>query len=106
MVLNDHGNGITTLYGHMSRFSRNARGGQSVGQGEVIGYVGSTGASTGPHLHYEYRVRGVHKNPAKVIMPRTELPPPTAPSSNGSGCAHGPAEPGRAAPERPAYASN
>jgi len=45
-----------------------------VSQGEVIGYVGTTGASTGPHLHYEYRVRGVHKNPAMVTMPRTELP--------------------------------
>jgi murein DD-endopeptidase MepM/ murein hydrolase activator NlpD len=74
-VIIDHGNGITTLYGHMSRFSRNARGGHKVAQGEVIGYVGSTGASTGPHLHYEYRVRGVHKNPAKVVMPRAELPP-------------------------------
>ena len=74
-VIVDHGNGITTLYGHMSRFSRNARSGQRVAQGEVIGYVGMTGAATGPHLHYEYRVRGVYKNPAKVVMPRAELPP-------------------------------
>jgi murein DD-endopeptidase MepM/ murein hydrolase activator NlpD len=74
-VIIDHGNGITTLYGHMSRFSKTARTGSRVAQGEVIGYVGSTGASTGPHLHYEYRVRGVHKNPAKVVMPRAELPP-------------------------------
>jgi murein DD-endopeptidase MepM/ murein hydrolase activator NlpD len=54
-VIIDHGNGITTLYGHMSRFSRSARGGNKVAQGEVIGYVGATGAATGPHLHYEYR---------------------------------------------------
>ena len=74
-VIIDHGNGITTLYGHMSRFSRSARGGNKVAQGEVIGYVGATGAATGPHLHYEYRVRGVYKNPAKVVMPRAELPP-------------------------------
>ena len=73
VVLN-HGNGITTLYGHMSRISQAAQRGDRVSQGEVIGYVGTTGASTGPHLHYEYRVRGVHKNPATVTMPRTELP--------------------------------
>ena len=74
-VVIDHGNGITTLYGHMSRFSKNARGGRKVAQGEVIGYVGRTGAATGPHLHYEYRVRGVYKNPAKIVLPRAELPP-------------------------------
>jgi murein DD-endopeptidase MepM/ murein hydrolase activator NlpD len=74
-VVVDHGNGITTLYGHMSRFSKNARAGHRVAQGDVIGYVGATGAATGPHLHYEYRVRGVYKNPAKVVMPRMELPP-------------------------------
>jgi murein DD-endopeptidase MepM/ murein hydrolase activator NlpD len=72
IVLN-HGNGITTLYGHMSRLA--AKRGERVAQGEIIGYVGTTGASTGPHLHYEYRVNGVHKNPATVTMPRTELPP-------------------------------
>ena len=73
VVLN-HGNGITTLYGHMSRFSKNARNGHRVAQGEIIGYVGATGAATGPHLHYEYRIRGVYKNPAKVVQPRAELP--------------------------------
>lgn len=73
-VIIDHGRGITTLYGHMSRFGKAARSGRSVRQGEVIGYVGSTGASTGPHLHYEYRVRGVHKNPANIALPNTEIP--------------------------------
>jgi murein DD-endopeptidase MepM/ murein hydrolase activator NlpD len=73
-VIIDHGRGITTLYAHMSRFGRDARAGRKVEQGQVIGYVGSTGASTGPHLHYEYRVNGRHKNPATVPLPNTEVP--------------------------------
>jgi murein DD-endopeptidase MepM/ murein hydrolase activator NlpD len=73
-VVINHGKGITTLYAHMSRFGRSARNGRGVRQGEVIGYVGSTGASTGPHLHYEYRVKGVHKNPANIALPNTEIP--------------------------------
>jgi len=72
-VVINHGKGITTLYGHMSRFGKSARGGRTVRQGEIIGYVGSTGASTGPHLHYEYRVKGVHKNPASIPLPNTEI---------------------------------
>ena len=72
-VVINHGKGITTLYGHMSRFGKSARNGRSVRQGEIIGYVGSTGASTGPHLHYEYRVKGVHKNPASIPLPNTEI---------------------------------
>jgi len=74
-VIIDHGRGITTLYGHMSRFARAMRSGRRVTQGEVIGYVGSTGAATGPHLHYEYRVDGHHKNPAKVALPNVKVPP-------------------------------
>jgi murein DD-endopeptidase MepM/ murein hydrolase activator NlpD len=70
----DHGKGVSTLYAHMSRFGKSARSGRSVKQGDIIGYVGSTGASTGPHLHYEYRVKGVHKNPATIPLPRTEIP--------------------------------
>jgi murein DD-endopeptidase MepM/ murein hydrolase activator NlpD len=73
-VIIDHGRGVTTLYAHMSRFNKSARNGRSVKQGQIIGYVGSTGASTGPHLHYEYRVKGVHKNPATIPLPRTEVP--------------------------------
>ena len=68
MIL-EHGGGISTLYGHMSRFARGLRDGQRVKQGATIGYVGSSGAATGPHLHYEYRVNGVHKNPRTVSLP-------------------------------------
>lgn len=64
-----HANGIVTLYGHLSRFNRNARVGTRVAQGDVIGYVGMTGLASGPHLHYEYRVHGVHKNPQTVKLP-------------------------------------
>ncbi len=67
-VILNHGGGKTTLYGHMSRFA-NIRAGQRVAQGTVIGYVGSTGMSTGPHLHYEFRVNGVHMNPLKMTLP-------------------------------------
>ncbi|MFZ5636213.1 MAG: M23 family metallopeptidase [Pseudomonadota bacterium] len=70
-VILDHGRGYTTLYGHMSRFG-NIRPGQRIAQGTVIGYVGSTGMSTGPHLHYEFRVNGVHRNPLSMTMPPPE----------------------------------
>ena len=70
-VVLDHGRGYTTLYGHMSRTAGLKRG-QRVSQGQVIGYVGSTGMSTGPHLHYEFRVNGVHRNPLSVTMPPPE----------------------------------
>jgi murein DD-endopeptidase MepM/ murein hydrolase activator NlpD len=69
VVILEHGGGISTLYGHMSRFAKNLRTGQRVAQGELIGFVGSTGAATGPHLHYEYRLNGVHKNPRTVPLP-------------------------------------
>lgn len=68
VVILDHGRGYTTLYGHMSRFAK-IRAGQRIAQGTVIGYVGSTGMSTGPHLHYEFRVNGVHRNPLTITMP-------------------------------------
>ncbi len=74
VVIIDHGKGISTVYGHMSRFARTLRVGRPVGQGDTIGYVGMTGAATGPHLHYEYRVNGVQKNPATLPLPRTEIP--------------------------------
>jgi len=67
-VILQHGSNITTLYGHLSRFG-NARVGARVSQGDVIGYVGSSGLATGPHLHYEYRVNGAHRNPRTVSLP-------------------------------------
>jgi murein DD-endopeptidase MepM/ murein hydrolase activator NlpD len=67
-VILNHGGGRTTLYGHMSRFA-GIHVGQRVAQGTVIGYVGSTGLATGPHLHYEFRVNGVHVNPLKMTLP-------------------------------------
>ena len=70
-VVLDHGKGYTTLYAHMSRFGK-YQAGARIKQGAVIGYVGSTGLATGPHLHYEFRVNGVHRNPLKVTMPPPE----------------------------------
>lgn len=70
-VILDHGKGHTTLYAHMSRFGKIKKG-QQVAQGSIIGYVGSTGLATGPHLHYEFRVNGVHRNPLSVTMPPPE----------------------------------
>jgi murein DD-endopeptidase MepM/ murein hydrolase activator NlpD len=67
-----HSNSVSTLYGHMSRFAKHIRVGTHVQQGDVIGYVGMTGLATGPHLHYEYLVNGVHKNPQTVQLPGAE----------------------------------
>ena len=69
-VLITHGNAHTTLYAHLSRYAKGVRKGTRVQQGQVIGYVGSTGVSTGPHLHYEFRVNGVHRDPLTVQLPR------------------------------------
>ena len=65
----EHSRSITTVYGHLSRFAKGTRVGQHVTQGTVIAYVGMTGLATGPHLHYEYRVNGVFKNPQTVSLP-------------------------------------
>jgi len=67
-----HSNGVTTLYAHMSRYARGVAVGDHVAQGEVIGYVGMTGLATAPHVHYEYRVNGVHKNPARVTIAKAD----------------------------------
>ena len=67
-----HSGGVTTLYGHLSRFARGLSPGDRVQQGQLVGKIGMSGLSTGPHLHYEYRVNGVHRDPAKVTMPKAE----------------------------------
>lgn len=68
-VIVQHGSGITTLYAHMSRYRKGQKKGSRVKQGDVIGYVGQSGLASGPHLHYEFRVNGQHKNPMKVKFP-------------------------------------
>jgi murein DD-endopeptidase MepM/ murein hydrolase activator NlpD len=68
----EHGSGVVTVYGHMSRFASKLKRGQRVELGSVIGYVGMTGLATGPHLHYEYRIRGRHQNPQTVPLPDAE----------------------------------
>jgi murein DD-endopeptidase MepM/ murein hydrolase activator NlpD len=67
-----HGGVYSTLYAHLSRYAGGLRRGQRVGQGAVIGYVGSTGLATGPHLHYEFQVNGIHRDPLNVPLPRAE----------------------------------
>jgi murein DD-endopeptidase MepM/ murein hydrolase activator NlpD len=67
-----HANQVSTVYGHLSRFARGLAAGNRVQQGSVIGFVGMTGLATGPHLHYEYRVRGQQKDPQKVPLPSSE----------------------------------
>lgn len=64
-----HNNQIETAYAHLSRFGRNIRRGARVAQGDIIGYVGSTGRSTGPHLHYEVMRNDVQVNPLSVDLP-------------------------------------
>ncbi|WP_456377244.1 peptidoglycan DD-metalloendopeptidase family protein [Thiolapillus sp.] len=66
-----HGGKYTTVYGHLSRFAKGLRNGKAVKQGQIIGYVGSTGLASGPHLHYEFRVNGVHRNPLTIKLPKT-----------------------------------
>ena len=63
-----HRNGITTRYGHLRGFARGIRGGVRVSQGQTIGFVGSTGLASGPHLHYEFRVNGVAKDSRRVEL--------------------------------------
>lgn len=70
LVMLRHGEKYTTVYGHMSRFARGIKTGMRVKQGQTIGYVGQSGLATGPHLHYEFRINGVHRNPLTVELPK------------------------------------
>ncbi|MGI9280036.1 MAG: OapA family protein [Endozoicomonas sp.] len=69
VVYIQHPNNIVTVYAHQSRVNKKYRKGSRVRQGQTIGYVGQTGWATGPHLHYEFRVNGVHRNPVTVKLP-------------------------------------
>lgn len=70
VVILQHGQSYETLYAHMSRYRAGLSAGSKVKQGQIIGYVGSSGLATAPHLHYEFRVNGIHKNPVNIVMPR------------------------------------
>ena len=66
-----HGNGYKTAYSHLSRIARGIKKGAKIRQGELIGYVGTTGLSTGPHLHYEVLINNRFTNPLKIHVPRS-----------------------------------
>ena len=69
VVVLRHQGATTTVYAHLSRFAPGIRRGVRVAQSDIVGYVGQTGLATGPHLHYEFRVAGVARNPHSVAMP-------------------------------------
>ncbi|MEC8493130.1 MAG: peptidoglycan DD-metalloendopeptidase family protein [Pseudomonadota bacterium] len=71
-VVIKHGEQFVTKYLHLSKFARGIKPGKRVNQGQIIGYVGSTGYATGPHLHYEFLVNGVHQNPRTVSLPQAK----------------------------------
>ena len=72
LVVLKHWSNYSTAYAHMSRFASNLRPGQKVSQGDIIGYVGMTGWSTGPHLHYEFRVNNEPRDPLAVDLPNVQ----------------------------------
>ena len=74
LVIIQHSGGFETKYAHLSRFASGISRGSRVRQGDIIGYVGSTGGATGPHLHYEFLVSGVHQNPRTILdkLPKAE----------------------------------
>ncbi len=72
LIAIQHGNQYTTHYAHLSRYAKGIRTGSRVRQGEIIGYVGASGLATAPHLHYEFLVNGVFRNPRTVPLPQAE----------------------------------
>ncbi len=77
VVIIKHSDTYETLYAHLDHFAARMHPGKQVSQGDIIGYVGSTGLADGPHLHYEFHINGVHQNPLSAKIPRT-LPLPKA----------------------------
>jgi murein DD-endopeptidase MepM/ murein hydrolase activator NlpD len=69
LLILQHQGQFSTAYGHLSAFAKNLRKGSKVSQGDIVGQVGMTGVATGPHLHYEFRVAGVQRNPLSIPMP-------------------------------------
>ncbi len=74
MIL-QHGTKYTTLYAHLKTYNRKLKVGSKVKQGQTIAYVGKSGLATGPHLHYEFRVNGTHRNPLTVKLPESSPVP-------------------------------
>ncbi len=72
VIILSHAGKYSTLYGHMSKFRKGLKRGKRVKQGDIIGYVGMSGLATGPHLHYEFRINGVHRNPLTVKLPKAD----------------------------------
>jgi murein DD-endopeptidase MepM/ murein hydrolase activator NlpD len=80
VVMVSHPGGVETVYGHLSHFAASLSVGKRLKQGDLVGYVGMTGLATGPHLHYEYRVGGVHRNPASIkSLPAEPISPALRP---------------------------
>lgn len=71
VVVIKHGSRYETRYAHLSKFNRKAKRGMTVKQGQIVGYVGMTGLATGPHLHYEFRVDGVHRDSLRIRLPKS-----------------------------------
>ncbi|MFA5826173.1 MAG: M23 family metallopeptidase, partial [Gallionellaceae bacterium] len=69
VIMVNHQGRYTTVYGHLSKFTPGIHRGQRVSQGEIIGYVGMTGLASGPHLHYEFKIDGMQRDPLRVALP-------------------------------------